>query len=188
MNVFFIFGPQAVGKMTIGEIVAKKLDLIMLHNHRTLELLQPIFGWTAPTFELSALFRQLIFSKFVEEQSSKGLVFTLVLDFSSKADMEEFNQYKELFTAKGIEPYFVELEADLSERLYRNKTEHRLNQKPSKRDTSHSEKELLQAHEDYRLNSLPGEVKEKYYYRLDVTSLTAEQAADRIMKQFNLKE
>lgn len=184
MQIFFICGPQAVGKMTIGEIIAEKLKIPLFHNHMTLELLQPLFGWSTATFELSREFRQAIFSKLVEEPTNDGLVFTFVLGFDVKEDLEEFRHYKEIFTDKGIDIYFIELEADIEERLYRNKTEHRLNKKASKRNIRHSEKELLLANEQYRLNSLPGEVDEKYYYRLDVTKLTAEQAADQIIKQF----
>ncbi|MEI5991838.1 hypothetical protein A5881_003377 [Enterococcus termitis] len=187
MKVFFIFGPQAVGKMTIGERIAEHLKLPLLHNHMTLELLQPLFGWTPATFTLSKEFREAIFNKFVEEPTCNGLVFTFVLAFDMKEDIEEFNRYKAIFADQGINIYFVELEATIEERLYRNKTEYRLSKKASKRNVAHSEKELLLANEDHRLNSFPGEIDEKNYYRLDVTKLTAQQAADQIIKQFKLE-
>lgn len=186
LKVFFIFGPQAVGKMTIGEIIADKLRLPLLHNHMTLELLQPLFGWTPATFSLSREFREAIFSKIAKESIGNGLVFTFVLGFDLKEDIEEFNQYKAIFSDKGIDIYFIELEAELEERVYRNKTEYRLSKKASKQNVAHSEKELLLANEQHRLNSFPGEIDEKYYYRLDVTKLTAQQAADQILEQFEL--
>ena len=42
-----IVGPQAVGKMTVGQELTKITDLKLLHNHMTIEILTKIFvnGW-----------------------------------------------------------------------------------------------------------------------------------------------
>ena len=37
MKIILIFGPQAVGKMTIGEKVGTAFNLPLLHNHVTLD-------------------------------------------------------------------------------------------------------------------------------------------------------
>ncbi len=50
--------------------------------------------------------------------------------FAVPQDVEEINGYKEMFLSKGIDVFFVELTADLEERLRRNKTENRLAKKP----------------------------------------------------------
>ena len=185
MKVFFISGPQAVGKMTIGEVISKKLDLPLLHNHMTLELIQPFLGWVPATFQLSAQFRTAIFNEIVKQTEIKGLIFTFVMAFDVPQDVEEINGYKEIFLSKGIDVFFVELTADLEERLRRNITENRLAKKPSKRNLEHSEYELLESYRTHRLNSLPGEIKDKHYFQLDVTNLTSEQAADKIIEYFN---
>ena len=41
MKLVLIFGPQAVGKMTVGQELAKKTGLKLFHNHMTIELLSP---------------------------------------------------------------------------------------------------------------------------------------------------
>ncbi|MNF03884.1 hypothetical protein D3C80_2032890 [compost metagenome] len=82
--------------------------------------------------------------------------------------------------------YFVELETALEERLERNKTPHRLQHKPSKRDTARSEQNLLTTMEQHRLNSHEGEITRERYIRIDNTHLSADEAAQRIKEEFQL--
>ena len=53
MKIILIFGPQAVGKMTIGEMVGTAFNLPLLHNHVTLDAIWPYIGWNKDTFRLS---------------------------------------------------------------------------------------------------------------------------------------
>ena len=57
MRFVLLFGPQAVGKMTVGHDLAKKTGLKLFHNHMTLEMLSPIFDFGEETWRLSDLFR-----------------------------------------------------------------------------------------------------------------------------------
>jgi 2-phosphoglycerate kinase len=57
MKVIFLFGPQAVGKMTIGEELSKRLEIPLLFNHMTLDILTPFLGWSADTFRISQQIR-----------------------------------------------------------------------------------------------------------------------------------
>lgn len=180
MNVLFLFGPQAVGKMTIGEILSKKLDIPLLFNHMTLDVISPFIGWTKKTFELSTQLRKNIFQAMVDQPENKGLIFTFVWALDVEEDRKEVENFKQIFTSAGINVYFIELEAELEERLRRNKTENRLAKKPSKRDIESSEQELQTSHQKHRLNSKQGEIQEPLYLRLNVTNLTAEEAAERI--------
>ena len=38
MKSVHVFGPQAVGKMTVGQELAKITDLKLFHNHMTIDL------------------------------------------------------------------------------------------------------------------------------------------------------
>jgi len=80
----------------------------------------------------------------------------------------------------------VELEADFEERLIRNKTPHRLEHKPTKRDIKQSEQELKSSMEAYRLNSLKGEIKRRNYIKINNTKLQPEAVAKIIKDQFHL--
>jgi hypothetical protein len=62
MKLVIIFGPQAVGKMTVGHELEKVSDLKLFHNHMTIELVQPFFNYgTAEGKRLVKLFRNEIF-------------------------------------------------------------------------------------------------------------------------------
>ena len=50
MKMILILGPQAVGKMTIGECISEKMGLPLLHNHVTLDAIWPYIGWNKKTF------------------------------------------------------------------------------------------------------------------------------------------
>ena len=46
MKFVLITGPQAVGKMTVGQELVKITNLKLLHNHMTIELLTKIFDYS----------------------------------------------------------------------------------------------------------------------------------------------
>lgn len=185
MKFILIFGPQAVGKMTVGQELAKATDMKLFHNHMTIELLEPLFGFSPEMWELSTLFRTEIF-KTVAESELKGLIFTYVWAFDMKEDWDFVEQVSEIFEAKGATVYFVELEAELKERLERNKSPHRLQHKPTKRNIEWSEYELKETMKKHRLNSNPGEIKHENYIKINNTDLDAKEVVEIITEKFKL--
>jgi len=184
VRVVFIFGPQAVGKMTIGEELSKKINVPLLFNHMTLDILTPFLGWSPDTFRISQLIRCEILEAIAINPEHDGIILTFGFYFDEQSDWDITNRYIKIFENRGIEVCLVELEADLEERLRRNVTENRLAKKPSKRDFEYSEWELKSSNEKHRLNSNPGEFAHPNYFRLNVTNLTAEESADAIIQQF----
>ena len=186
MKLIIIFGPQAVGKMTVGEELAKITDLKLFHNHMTIDLVSNFFDYgTDSGMRLVNLFRQEIFEE-VAKSDLYGIIFTFVWAFDQKSDWEYMERVTNIFKAKGGDVFFVELEADISERLSRNKSEHRLECKPKKRDLVWSENELIETSEKYRLNSLEGEIKEKNYIKINNTHLSAKDTSELIKDYFSL--
>lgn len=181
----FIFGPQAVGKMTVGQTVAAKTGLKLFHNHMTIDLLEPLYGFTEEMWRITHLIRREIFQSF-STSDQYGLIFTKIWYFDKPADWEEIEHICELFRAQGVVIYFVELEADIEERLVRNKTPNRLEQKPTKRNIEQSEQHLLSTLETNRMNSFKGEIKEENYLRINNTHLDAEAVALLIKNTFSL--
>ena len=51
MKFVLITGPQAVGKMTVGQELEKITDLKLLHNHMTIEILTKIFKYSSESFK-----------------------------------------------------------------------------------------------------------------------------------------
>ena len=185
MKFVLIFGPQAVGKMTVGQELEKMTDLKLFHNHMTIELLEPLFGFSPELWQLTNLFRTEIF-KAVADSEQEGLIFTYVWAFDQQEDWDYVNSICEIFEAKNAPVYFVELESDIDERLERNKSPHRLEHKPTKRNINWSEKELKETMKNHRLNSYEGEIKKENYMKINNTKLSAMEVAKIVSTRFNL--
>ena len=82
--------------------------------------------------------------------------------------------------------YYVELVAPQKIRLKRNKTENRLNNKPSKRNIELSDKLLIHDDNTHRMVSYEGEIPFDNYIKIDNTNLSAKETAQIIKKKFNL--
>ena len=181
-----ICGPQAVGKMTVGEEVARKTGLKLFHNHMTIELVSKFFSYGTPAGKrLVHSFRQQIFDEVIASDLP-GLIFTFVWAFDMQSDWDYVDQLLKKFENAGAETYVIELQADVEERLKRNKTEHRLEEKPTKRNLEWSENELLRSMKKYRLNSLENEIPYRNYLKIDNTNLSAEETAQEIVAFFGL--
>ncbi|UOE62941.1 shikimate kinase [Priestia filamentosa] len=185
MKFVLIFGPQAVGKMTVGNELAKITDLKLFHNHMTIDLLASLFGFSPEMWKLSNIFRKEIFSSFALSDQY-GMIFTYVWAFNQKEDWENVEKMCSIFSSKGAEIYFVELEAGVEERLKRNKTPYRLEQKPTKRNVKQSERNLLRTMDRFRLNSERGEIDKENYIRINNENLQAEVVAKMIKERFAL--
>lgn len=155
MKVVLLFGPQAVGKMTVGQELSKITDLKLFHNHMTIDLLVPLFDFSPEMWRLTTLFREEIFKEFART-NQYGLIFTFVWAFDLRGDWEFLEKVSSIFTESGGEVYYVELEAELKERLERNVSPNRLQEKPTKRNIKQSEENLLESVQKHRLNSMPG--------------------------------
>jgi hypothetical protein len=186
MKFVLIFGPQAVGKMTVGQELAKITGLKLFHNHMTIEMVTPIFDFgTKEGQRLVSLFRKEIFEA-AAKSDLEGLIFTYVWAFNHPSDWNYVNEVCEIFESRGGTVYFAELEADLNESLERNKSPHRLEHKPTKRNIEWSENNLKKSLEKYRLNSLEGEITKEEYIRINNTNMCAEEVAKAIKDKFQL--
>lgn len=185
MKLILLFGPQAVGKMTVGQELEKVTDLKLFHNHMTIDLLEPFFGFSTEMWRLTHLLREEVFKSF-SKSNQYGMIFTFVWAFNMKEDWDFIENICKIFTENDAEIYFVELEADVNVRLERNSTLNRLQHKPTKRNIVQSEAHLVNSMNEYRMNSNEGEIKEKNYIKINNTNLTASQVAQIIKEQFGL--
>ena len=77
MTLLFVFGPPAVGKMTVGRAVADRSTYRLFHNHHTIEPLLDVFDFGTPPFNrLLGEFRQRVLEE--AALADTDLVFTLV--------------------------------------------------------------------------------------------------------------
>jgi len=190
MKLIIITGPQAVGKMTVGQELAKITELKLFHNHMTIDLVSNFFSYGSPAGKrLVNLFRQEIFEE-VSKSDLYGLIFTYLWAFDEKGDWDYIKNLYKPFESRGSDIYIVELEADFEERLKRNTTPNRLEVKPTKRNIEWSEQDIIKTAEKYRLNSHEGEINslisEENYLRIKNDNISAEDTAKIIKDKFKL--
>jgi adenylate kinase family enzyme len=189
MGLIIIFGPPAVGKMTVGQAVAKKTGYKLFHNHMSIDMVIPIFPFGANEFTPTVnSIRNVVFKEAAasKDKNFKGLIFTVCWAFNLEEDTQETEAIAKIFKDQGKEVYFLELYADLDTRLQRNTTENRLQNKPTKRDLEWSESNVKQMEADYVLNSDGNILHGEKYLQVDNTDLDADAVADLFVKKLGL--
>ena len=150
-TLLLLYGPPAVGKMTVAQAISARTGYRVFHNHMTIELVLPFFEFGSPPFtRLVTHTRERIFEE-VARSDLPGMIFTLMWDFGDPNDAHFVERCAAVFRDRGWAIRFVELQADQATRLARNATENRLTHKPSKRDVSWSNDNLIAC--DERHNS-----------------------------------
>ena len=181
MRLLLLCGAQAVGKMTVGQELAKITPLKLFHNHMSIEPVIQLFG--AYNGQAVTRLRQVIFEEFAKTDNY-GMIFTFVWAFSEQADWDYVDWLRKTFEEAGGTVDIVELISPQSIRLERNRTENRMREKPSKRDCDHSEGLIYSLEEKYRCVSEEGEVPYANYLRLDNSALSPAEAAELIADHF----
>lgn len=103
--LLMLFGPPAVGKMTVGRALCARTNFRLFHNHMTIEPLIETFGYGTPQFNrLNDAFRRQVF----EEAAAGGidLVFTVVWGLNLEEDRDWVKGCVEIFDGDVV---FVEL-------------------------------------------------------------------------------
>ncbi|MCO4661460.1 hypothetical protein Si021_01225 [Streptococcus infantarius subsp. infantarius] len=108
-----------------------------------------------------------------------------MIDFNDSNDIDFLRQIQDVFHSFNREVLFVELETDLTERLRRNRTEHRLQCKPLKRDLEWSENDILSTMTFAQFNPEKSPEFLKYYYKINNTDLSARESAQLILQKLN---
>ncbi|MEA4824980.1 MAG: AAA family ATPase [Clostridiaceae bacterium] len=183
MKLIFLIGNAAVGKMTVGQELAKRTGLRLFHNHMTIEPVLEIFG----TFNGRAIrrIREVVFEEFAATDSY-GMIFTFMWAFDQQTDWDYVAHVRGLFESYGAEVYYAELIAPQEVRLIRNATENRLRNKASKRDVEGSNRRLINDDMKYRCVSYEGEIPFANYVRIENSEISAAEAAKRIQERFSL--
>ena len=182
--LLLILGPPAVGKMTVGRAIADRSSYRLFHNHHSIEMLLDVFDYGTPPFRtLNSEVRRRV----VEEAAASGtdLVFTFVMGMDEQAEADYLER---LAAPYGDQVAVVELVADLDTRLVRNRTEHRLAEKKSKRDLEWSDNNVRELEAGYRMTSDAGSdgpgdrlLARWPHLVVDNTDLSAHETAEQIL-------
>lgn len=182
-----IIGPHAVGKMTVGQELAKITGLRLFHNHMSIELSLKLFDFGTPGYRaLNETIRKTVFEQFATGDLP-GLIFTYMMDFDDPGEFLYLQDIINLFSSHGADCHVVELCADFDVRIERNKSDNRLAHKESKRNTEWSEREMRHTSMEHRLNSREGEILPfESYIKIDNTHLSPAEVAEIIKEHFKI--
>lgn len=188
VHLVMLFGPQAVGKLTVGRELARRTPYRLFHNHATIEPLLEVFDWGTPAFETLKLeFRRRVIEEAVAS-GLPGLVFTYVWSLDQAEDTAYVEQLIAPVLDAGGRVDFVELYADEATRLGREGTPLRLDAKASKRDVARQREHLVEWGRTYRLSTGPEQTfpLDRPHHRLDNTHLSPGEAATEIARLLGL--
>lgn len=183
MKFVIIFGPSAVGKMSVGKALAEKTGLKLFHNHISIEAVRPIFDFGTPEFNRLVELNRMEMFKEVAKSDLEGLIFTLVWALDLKEDFDYVKKAVKIFQEQNAEIFYIELEASLETRLVRNKHEIRLLEKPSKRNMEIAESVLFYE-QKYQLNTKGGEFDRQNHLKINNEKLAPEEVAEMVVKYF----
>ena len=181
MKLVFLFGNSAVGKMTVGQELAKITPFRLMHNHMMIEPVLEIFGDFRG--DVIQKLRAVILEEF-GKSDNYGLIFTYMMAFDMPSEYEYLQRVKDSLGVAEEDVYYVELVAPQDIRLQRNATENRLKHKASKRDIEASNQRLIRDDEHHRMESLPGEITSPHYIRIENSNLSPADAARLIKERF----
>ena len=181
MKLVLLFGNSAVGKMTVGQELAKITPLRLMHNHMMIEPVLEAFGDFRG--DVIQKLRSVILKEF-GKSDNYGLIFTYMMAFDMPSEYEYLQRVKDSLGVAEEDVYYVELVAPQDIRLQRNATENRLKHKASKRDIEASNQRLIRDDEHHRMESLPGEITSPHYIRIENSNLSPADAARLIKERF----
>ena len=185
MKLVFLFGNSAVGKMTVGQELAKITPLRLMHNHMMIEPVLEIFGQFRG--DVIHKLRTTVLEEF-GKTDNYGLIFTYMMAFDMPSEYEYLAKVKASLGVSEEDVYYAELVAPQRIRLGRNATENRLKHKASKRDIEASNARLIRDDENHRMESLPGEITSPNYIRIDNSRLSPADAAQMIKEHFGFSD
>ena len=106
MKLLMLFGDAAVGKMTVGQELAKLTDLRLFHNHMTIEPVLELFG----TFHSGAIarMREVVFEEFAASDNY-GMIFTYMWALDVPHEWDYVAHVADIFARQGADSYYAEL-------------------------------------------------------------------------------
>jgi shikimate kinase len=110
MNLVFIYGPPAAGKLTIGSELAAITGYRLFHNHLTHDLAKDIYpARDSLRFDLVDKLRLMVFNYAAEQNTD--LITTFVYDHD-KQDKQFIDNVVKLVRGRGGNVFFVQLTAE----------------------------------------------------------------------------
>ena len=123
-TLVLIFGPSAVGKMTVGQALCEITGFKLLVNHMVVDLVTEFVPFGVPAYQRMT---RVMYLELLDGAAEHGtsVVMTFAIVFNSPKAREMIDDLSAPFLTRGGQAYFVELAAPLAVRVQRNETENR---------------------------------------------------------------
>lgn len=109
INLIILYGPPAVGKLTVGKQLSRLTRYPLLHNHPTVDLIQTVYPFgNQPFNRLNRSFR-LMLLKFALAEKLPGLIMTYVWASNSSSDNAFIRRLIQLVRRAGGRTYLIGL-------------------------------------------------------------------------------
>lgn len=175
MRLIMLYGPPAVGKLTVAEELSKLTGIKVFHNHVTLDMAERFFeAFSRPFMKVVDGTRMLVFEAAAEHDLD--LIFTLV--YCARTDDPYIAQVRGIVEREGGEVCFVRLHAPESTLEERVVLEDR-----GRFGKLRSVERLRTMFTRYRMFE---DIPETATLDLDTSTLTPSEAAQRIANHFGL--
>lgn len=114
MGTIFIYGPPAVGKLTVAKALSEITGFKLVHNHLVADLVKSIFSHGSKAAR--KLHKSLRFAVYEAAAQSgiNGLIFTF-LYYGEEEDHKAVNDWENLSATYGNKVYFVRLYCEQEE-------------------------------------------------------------------------
>ena len=112
MRLLFIYGPPAVGKLTVAKEVAGRTGFKVFHNHLSIDCIRPVFDFGTPPFGKLV---KLIRLETIAEASRHGVDLIYTFCYAAGLDDDHVKTVAELFETQGGKVHFVLLTCDRAE-------------------------------------------------------------------------
>ncbi|MDX2006203.1 MAG: AAA family ATPase [Meiothermus sp.] len=109
MQLVFLYGPAAVGKLTVAQELAKLTGYALFDNHLSIDYAARLLEWNTPDYVKLLRGLRLFTLQKLAEIGLEGVIFTFV--YTPPGSDEFIQQVLEVCQSSGIEPVFVKLEA-----------------------------------------------------------------------------
>ena len=182
-TLLIIVGPIAVGKMTVGQEVARITGWPLFYNHLLIDLVTRFFPFQSPSFQrLTRGFTVPFFEEIAATRQS--LIVTYGWAFDEPELVEVLLGYIRPVTEAGHRVCFAELEAPLEVRLERNLTE---NRRRNKNTDWATDAELRRLHAEHRWNSEGAFPLDMPHLVVDTMSRNPTECAEAIVRHFGFR-
>lgn len=176
MKVILLYGPPAVGKLTIARVLSKLTGISVFHNHMMLNPLREIFGLDNPIrAKLEYEFRLRILDEAI--QADKDLIMTGVM--TMKNYREFYEKVIQKVEASGGQVYLVQLSASKDVLRQRVIEEHR--KQTGKIDSLEQWNGFAQMYPE-----MYERFTDKEHLMLNTTAMVPQEAANKIVAYYHL--